>query len=74
MTYNTNDETPAERPLKAYAFDPSQGRNLGNFMTVPVRYEKLQTLALVEAPKARKVPRSRRCQKDLCRETSGTTI
>jgi len=43
MTYNMNDETPAERPLKAYAFDPSQGRNLGNFMTVPVRYEKLQT-------------------------------
>jgi hypothetical protein len=43
MTYNMNDETPAERPLKAYAFDPSQGRNLGNFMSVPVRYEKLQT-------------------------------
>jgi hypothetical protein len=42
MSYNMNDETPAERPLKAYAFDPSQGHNLGNFMTVPVRYEKLQ--------------------------------
>jgi len=42
MSYNMNDETPAERPLKAYAFDPSQGHNLGNFMTVPVRYEPLQ--------------------------------
>ncbi|HXT64499.1 MAG TPA: hypothetical protein VN696_15780 [Pyrinomonadaceae bacterium] len=42
MSYNMNDEAPAERPLKAYAFDPSQGRNLGNFMTVPVRYEKLE--------------------------------
>ena len=39
MSYNMNDETPAERPLKAYAFDPSQGRNLGNFMTVNVRNE-----------------------------------
>ena len=39
MPYNLNDETPAERPLKAYAFDPSQGRNLGNFMTVNVRNE-----------------------------------
>src|ERR671910_2888919 len=39
MPYNPNDEPPAERPLKAYAFDPSQGRNLGNYMTVNVRNE-----------------------------------
>jgi len=34
MAYTPNDEAPAERPLKAYAFDPSQGRNLGNYMSV----------------------------------------
>jgi hypothetical protein len=39
MSYNMNDETSAERPLKAYAFDPSQGHNLGNYMTVNVRNE-----------------------------------
>ena len=39
MAYHPNDEAPAERPLKAYAFDPSQGRNLGNYMTVGVRNE-----------------------------------
>ncbi len=33
---------PAVRPLKAYAFDPTQGRTLGNYMTVNVKYEKLQ--------------------------------
>ena len=42
MSYNINDEAPAERPLKAYAFDPSQGRNLGNYMTLPVRNEALK--------------------------------
>lgn len=39
MAYNPNDEAPSARPLKAYAFDPSQGRNLGNHMTVNVRNE-----------------------------------
>jgi hypothetical protein len=34
-------EPPALRPLKVYAFDPSQGKNLGNEMTLQVRYEKL---------------------------------
>src|SRR5436190_7945611 len=34
-------ETPTERPLKAYAFDPSQGRNLGNYLTINVRNEPL---------------------------------
>jgi hypothetical protein len=32
---------PTVRPLKVYAFDPSAGRFLGNYMTVSVRYEKL---------------------------------
>ncbi|MBV8516072.1 MAG: peptidase M4 [Acidobacteria bacterium] len=30
------------RPLRVYAFDPSQGRGLGNFMTVKLPYEQLQ--------------------------------
>ena len=34
-------DSPSQRPLKAYAFDPSHGRNLGNYMTVNVPYEKL---------------------------------
>jgi hypothetical protein len=32
---------PATRPLKAYAFDPSRGRHLGNVMTLAVPYEPL---------------------------------
>jgi hypothetical protein len=32
---------PRVRPLKAYAFDPSMGRYLGNEMTFQVKYEKL---------------------------------
>jgi hypothetical protein len=32
---------PVTRPLKAYAFDPSQGKYLGNEMTLNVQYEKL---------------------------------
>jgi hypothetical protein len=35
--------TAANRPLMVYAFDPSQGRSLGNYMTVRVPYEDLQT-------------------------------
>ena len=34
-------DEPTERPLKAYAFDPSHGRNLGNYMTINVRHEPL---------------------------------
>jgi hypothetical protein len=34
--------TPTERPLKVYAFDPSAGRFVGNYMTALVRYEKLK--------------------------------
>jgi hypothetical protein len=33
---------PASRPLRVYAFDPSLGRNLNNYMTVKVPYERLQ--------------------------------
>jgi hypothetical protein len=35
-------EEPASRPLKVFAFDPSQGRNLNNYMTFHVRYEKVK--------------------------------
>ena len=38
---STDVEPPAVRPLKVYAFDPSLGRNIGNEMTIEVRYEKL---------------------------------
>ena len=34
-------DRPVSRPLKAYAFDPSQGRLLGNQMCVNVRYQDL---------------------------------
>jgi hypothetical protein len=36
-------EEPAVRPLKVFAFDPSKGRNLDNFMTFQIPYEKLET-------------------------------
>ncbi len=39
MSYSMNDQVPAERPLKAYAFDPSQGKNFGNHMTIAVKNE-----------------------------------
>lgn len=32
---------PTERPLKVYAFDPSAGRLVGNYMTIKVPYEPL---------------------------------
>src|SRR5437870_599037 len=41
MPNNTRNDAPTKRPLKAYAFDPSQGRNLGNYMTINVRNERL---------------------------------
>jgi hypothetical protein len=34
-------DQPLSRPLKAYAFDPSRGRLLGNQMTMAVRYQEL---------------------------------
>src|ERR1043166_2279769 len=41
MNKSQRYDKPFERPLKAYAFDPSQGRNLGNSMTVSIRHEPL---------------------------------
>ena len=40
MTAMEHDQ-PLSRPLKAYAFDPSQGRLLGNEMSLAVRYQEL---------------------------------
>ena len=36
-------DIPSHRPLQAYAFDPSHGRSLGNYMTVKVPHEPLTT-------------------------------
>jgi hypothetical protein len=33
---------PATRPLKIYAFDPTRGRKLNNYMTANVRYEPVK--------------------------------
>src|SRR5689334_5242214 len=33
---------PVVRPLQVYAFDPSAGRLIGNFMQTVLRYEKLK--------------------------------
>jgi len=35
-------EHPKYRALRVYAFDPSRGRRLGNYMTVRVKYEALR--------------------------------
>jgi len=35
-------DAPETRPLKAYAFDPSAGKLLGNEMTMNIRYEALE--------------------------------
>ena len=35
-------EHPKYRALRVYAFDPSRGRRLGNYMTVRVRWETLE--------------------------------
>ncbi|HVY31040.1 MAG TPA: hypothetical protein VHB79_31005 [Polyangiaceae bacterium] len=43
-------ERPTVRPLKAYAFDPSQGRLLGNEMSIPVRYQDLEPGPVVRDP------------------------
>ena len=34
-------QRPPFRPLKVYAFDPTRGRTLGNYMTINTRYEPL---------------------------------
>ncbi len=38
----SNYKTPSTRPLVVYAFDPTAGRGLNNYMTVAVPYEDLQ--------------------------------
>jgi hypothetical protein len=43
---------PMTRPLKAYAFDPSQGRLLGNQMSMAVRYQDLDPGPVVRDPHA----------------------
>lgn len=43
-------DAPATRPLKAYAFDPSAGKLLGNEMTMNVRYEELEPGPVVKVP------------------------
>jgi hypothetical protein len=45
---------PTTRPLRVYAFDPSAGRKLNNYMTIPVTYEDVlpgpvgQRLAVID--------------------------
>src|SRR5437660_1635732 len=34
-------DTPTVHPLRVYAFDPTAGRNLDNYMTINVRHERL---------------------------------
>jgi hypothetical protein len=42
-TRNNDFKTPPpHRPLKVYAFDPTRGRTLGNYMTINTPYERLQ--------------------------------
>ena len=38
----SHPELPTHRPLKVYAFDPTLGRTLGNYMMINATYEKLQ--------------------------------
>src|SRR5882672_10551503 len=40
MVRNTGG--PSGRPLRVYAFDPTRGRSLGNFMTLATPYEELR--------------------------------
>lgn len=41
MSKQISNEKPLHRPLKVYAFDPSQGRSYGNLMTINFPYEDL---------------------------------
>ncbi len=42
MPQNEPYPTPSTRPLRVYAFDPSVGRKLNNYMVVAVPYERLE--------------------------------
>ena len=46
-------DPPLERPLKAYAFDPSRGGLLGNEMSLAVRYQELDPGPVVRDSQAR---------------------
>ena len=39
---NDNFKMPPYRPLKVYAFDPTRGRTMGNYMIIETPYERLQ--------------------------------
>ena len=39
---NSNLNEPSFRPLKVYAFDPTRGRTLGNYMTINNLFESLK--------------------------------
>src|ERR1041385_4852821 len=39
--HETEHEHPKYRALRVYAFDPSRGRSLGNYMTIRVKWESL---------------------------------
>ena len=41
-TRPSNYKLPSKRPLMVYAFDPTAGRGLNNYMTIAVPYEELQ--------------------------------
>jgi hypothetical protein len=53
---------PEARPLNVYAFDPSLGKFVGNYMTASVRFEQLQPGPIGERFA---VHRLRRQQQDL---------
>ena len=60
-----NVAKPRTRPLKAYAFDPSRGRLLGNQMSMQIRYEELEPgpvvkdcIAGTESPSSTTTPRT----------------
>src|SRR3954462_11738562 len=42
MTGKDGYPRPTSRPLRVYAFDPSEGRKLNNYMTVQVAHEELE--------------------------------
>ena len=42
LARNNNFEMPPYRPLKVYAFDPTRGRTMGNYMVIDTPYEVLQ--------------------------------
>ena len=42
MAHSQRYRTPTTRPLRVYAFDPSAGRKLNNYMVLPVPYEDLE--------------------------------